>query len=73
VLLDIPDRYKYVSGRSVFSRSEARIFQAHPDRPLPIMASMVGVSGEELAAAIQARMDAFGGCVVAPSAGRGYP
>lgn len=60
VLLDVPDRYKYVSGNSKISRSEARGHQARADRPLPIMASMIGVEAKDLAAAIQARIDAFG-------------
>ena len=61
VQLDIPDRHRYRSSAPAADPlGDSPFFQALRRRPLRIIASAVGVTGEELAAAIQARMNKFG-------------
>ena len=70
VLLDVPDRQRY--GRNPAAAdllAQSPHFQAILHRPLSILASMLGVSGEQLAAAIQARIEKFGSNTISSQQG----
>jgi hypothetical protein len=59
VTLEVSEPQKYVQVRGTFSRNQARVLQAKPNRPLHIFASMAGVSGPQLAGAIERRIETF--------------